>query len=141
LGIQPLYQTVRECALAAALSDPRFPPVKPEEVPTLTIEISVLGSLEDIAPEQVEVGRHGLFISRRSHRGLLLPQVAAEWRWDRQRFLEETCLKAGLPRHAWRNGARIQAFTAQIFREPLQALNSGESAGASLYSSSHPEST
>jgi uncharacterized protein (TIGR00296 family) len=64
------------------------------------------------------VGRHGLLISRGGRRGVLLPQVAVEWKWNREQFLEETCLKAGLPPDAWRHGARIQAFSAQVFGEP-----------------------
>ncbi len=116
-ALKPLWVTVRECALAAALRDPRFDPVEPEELPSLRMEISVLSPLEEIPPEQVEVGRHGLLISRGFQRGLLLPQVAVEWGWDRERFLEETCQKAGLPPNAWRQGAKIQAFTAQIFEE------------------------
>jgi AmmeMemoRadiSam system protein A len=114
----PLYQTVRECAAAAASRDPRFEPVTPPELPDLRIEISVLSLLTDVRPEEVEVGRHGLLISQGFHRGLLLPQVATEWHWNREQFLEETCLKAGLPPDAWRHGARIQAFTAQVFGEP-----------------------
>ncbi|MGH9378795.1 MAG: AmmeMemoRadiSam system protein A [Terriglobia bacterium] len=113
----PLYQTVYECALSAALSDPRFDPVRPEEAPHLQIEISVLSPLADIRPEELEVGVHGVFISQGAQHGLLLPQVATEWRWDRTRFLEQTCLKAGLPKDAWMQGARIQAFTAQVFAE------------------------
>jgi len=115
---RPLYQTVRECALAAALHDPRFSPVTPDELDSLRLEISVLSPLTEIRPEQVEVGRHGLLISRGFQRGLLLPQVAVEWKWDRERFLAETCLKAGLPRDAWKQGATLQAFTAQVFSEP-----------------------
>jgi AmmeMemoRadiSam system protein A len=118
---QPLYKTVRECAVWAALRDQRFPPVTKREVRGLNLEISVLSPLLDIAPENVEVGRHGLFISRGAQRGLLLPQVAVQWKWDRERFLEETCRKAGLPPDAWRQGARIQAFTAQVFEEPHPA--------------------
>lgn len=114
----PLYQTVRECTVAAALDDPRFEPVTPQELPELHIEISVLSALTDVRSEEVEVGRHGLLISRGSHRGLLLPQVATQWHWDRQQFLEETCIKAGLPADAWRQGATIQVFTAQVFSEP-----------------------
>jgi AmmeMemoRadiSam system protein A len=114
----PLYQTVRECAVAAALDDPRFDPVTALELPGLRIEISVLSALADVCPEGVEVGRHGLLISRGIHRGLLLPQVATQWRWDREQFLEETCIKAGLPPDAWRRGARVQVFTAQVFSEP-----------------------
>lgn len=117
-ALKPLYQTVRECARAAALRDPRFDPVTSDELPDLRLEISVLSPLEEMAPDQVEVGRHGLYISRGAQRGLLLPQVAVEWKWDRERFLEETCLKAGLPADAWRRDAKIQAFTAEVFAEP-----------------------
>ena len=115
---RPLYQTVRECALAAALHDPRFSPVTPDELDSLRLEISVLSPLTEIRPEQVEVGRHGLLISRGFQRGLLLPQVAVQWKWDRERFLAETCRKAGLPQDAWKQGATLQAFTAQVFSEP-----------------------
>lgn len=116
--LKPLYQTVRECALAAALHDPRFDPVTADELPELRVEISVLSPLQDISIDQLEIGRHGLLVSQGFQRGLLLPQVAVEWEWDRDRFLEEACLKAGLPPGAWRQGARIQAFTARIFGEP-----------------------
>ncbi|MGH9405178.1 MAG: AmmeMemoRadiSam system protein A [Terriglobia bacterium] len=116
----PLYQTVYECSLSAALNDPRFEPVTPGEVPQLQIEVSALSPLSDITAEQVEVGRHGLVISWGEQRGLLLPQVAAEWNWDRAAFLEHACLKAGLDKDAWRRGARIQAFTADIFAEGPQ---------------------
>jgi len=90
----------------------------------LNLEISVLSPLSDIAPEEIEVGRHGLVISRGALRGLLLPQVAVEWKWDREQFLAETCHKAGLPPDAWRQGARIQAFTAQVLEEPHPARSS-----------------
>lgn len=116
-SLKPIYQTVRECARAAALHDTRFDPVQPEELPHLHLEVSVLSPLEDILPEKVEVGRHGLLISRGHQRGLLLPQVATEWKWDATQFLRETCRKAGLPEDAWETGARIQAFTAQVFAE------------------------
>ena len=115
---RPLYQTVRKCALAAALHDSRFSPVTPDELDSLRLEISVLSPLTEIRPEQIEVGLHGLLISMGFQRGLLLPQVAVEWKWDRGRFLAETCLKAGLPKDAWKQGATIQAFTAQVFSEP-----------------------
>ena len=117
-AVRPLYQTVRECAAAAALHDPRFSPVTPDELDFLHLEISVLSPLTEVRPEQIEVGRHGLLISMGLQRGLLLPQVAVEWKWDRERFLAETCLKAGLPSNAWSHGATLQAFTAQIFGEP-----------------------
>lgn len=112
-----LAQTVRECAFAAGLRDPRFHPVTPDELAELRIEISVLSPFFDVTPEQVEVGVHGLLISRGAQRGLLLPQVATHWKWDREQFLNETCRKAGLDEDAWRHGARIQAFTAQVFAE------------------------
>ena len=127
-AVRPLCQTVRECARAAALEDLRFSPVTPDELDSLRLEISALSPLTEIRPEQVEVGRHGLLISRGFQRGLLLPQVPVEWKWDRERFLSETCLKAGLPTDAWKHGATIQAFTAQVFREP-EGLESPLAAG------------
>ena len=122
--VKPLYQTVCECTLAAALRDPRFDPVTPEELPALQLEISILSSLAAISPDQIEVGRHGLLVSYGAQRGLLLPQVAVEWKWDGKRFLEETCLKAGLAPSAWQHGAKIEAFTAQVFAEPHTPANS-----------------
>lgn len=116
-ALKPLAQTVRECAFSAAMFDPRFHPVTPEELAELRIEISVLSPFFDVTPEQVEVGVHGLLVSRGAERGLLLPQVAVSWKWDRERFLTETCRKGGMNGNAWRHGARIQAFTAQVFAE------------------------
>jgi AmmeMemoRadiSam system protein A len=120
---KPLAQSVRECAFSAALFDPRFHSVTPDELPELRIEISVLSPFFDISPEQVEVGVHGLLVSRGSYRGLLLPQVAVQWKWDRERFLSETCRKAGMDMNAWRHGARIQAFTAQVFAEAANSAH------------------
>jgi AmmeMemoRadiSam system protein A len=119
-----LYITVRECAVWAATSDPRFPQVRKEEVAGLHIEISALSPLFDIAPEDIEVRRHGLLISRGAQRGLMLPQVAVQWKWDREQFLEETCRKAGLPLDAWRHETKIRAFTAQVFEEPAHTRSS-----------------
>jgi len=116
-SFKSLCETVRECAVAAALSDPRFEPVAPAELSSLNVEVSVLSPLFDISPDQVELGRHGLLISKGDRRGVLLPQVPVDLNWDRSRFLEETCRKAGLPSNAWQHGARIQAFTTQIFAE------------------------
>lgn len=113
----PLFQTVYECAVSAALDDPRFDPLRPSEVPFVQIEVSALSPLMDIRPEEIEIGVHGILVSQGSRHGLLLPQVATEWHWDRERFLGQTCLKAGLSQDAWRQGARVQAFTAQIFAE------------------------
>ncbi len=113
-----LPEVVAHSAKSAALDDPRFPPVRPDEVAEIEIEISVLSPLEDIEPERIEVGKHGLMVSRGWQHGLLLPQVATEFRWSAARFLEETCVKAGLDRNAWREpDARIQAFTAEVFTE------------------------
>ena len=118
LPSQSLYATVAESARAAALDDPRFPPVTPGEAPHLKIEISVLSPLQPIRPEEIVVGRHGLVVAQGGHRGLLLPQVPVEWEWDRETFLAQTCLKAGLSADAWQHGAQLQGFTAEVFGEP-----------------------
>lgn len=110
-----LYRTVAETAVAAAFDDPRFAPLQKEEYPRLEYEISVLSPLLPIDPEDVEVGKHGLVITYGSRRGLLLPQVPVEHKWDRETFLEQTCVKAGLPPDAWEHGAKVEAFTAEIF--------------------------
>src|ERR1700730_3480427 len=114
----PLGDAVVRAAINAALHDSRFPAVEADEVGSLEIEISVLSLPESIAPETILPGRHGLLIVKDEHRGLLLPQVAAGRRWSSQRFLEETCAKAGLPRDAWRDPAtRVFAFTAEVFSD------------------------
>ena len=123
-----LCRTVMEAAAAAASRDPRFPPVQPSELPDLDLEISVLSPFRLVRPEEIEVGTHGLMITQDRHHGLLLPQVAFEHQWDREQFLEETCRKAGLAPDAWRRGATIEAFTADVFRGELQA--GAESNGA-----------
>ena len=104
-------------AAAAALNVIRFPPVTREEVPHIKIEISVLSPLFPISADEIEIGRHGLVITYGMRRGLLLPQVPVEHGWNRQTFLEQTCLKAGAPAEAWRQGALIEAFTAEVFGE------------------------
>jgi len=115
---ESLVGLVAYCARAAALEDPRFDPVRPHELAELEIELSVLSRLEEIAPEQIEAGKHGLMVSQGWRRGVLLPQVAVEFQWTAERLLEETCVKAGFERHAWRYPeTRIQGFTAEIFRE------------------------
>lgn len=113
--IRPLYRAVAETARAAAFEDSRFWPVSAAEAPELKISLSVLSPLFPIDAGQVEVGRHGLVISDGMRRGLLLPQVPGEHGWDRETFLEQTCYKAGLPADAWRKGATIEAFTAEVF--------------------------
>ena len=115
----PLYRTVQECAVASATEDPRFLPVTPAEIGTVRIEISVLTPLLPIRPEEVDVGVHGLMVRRGGRRGLLLPQVPAEHGWDRETFLAQVCLKAGLPRDAWRTGAELYSFMAEVFGETM----------------------
>jgi len=115
---EALGHVVPRCAVAACSTDPRFPPIAPAEFEEIHIEISLLGPLEEITgPPDVEVGRHGLVVERGRQRGLLLPQVATEWRWDAEAFLANTCHKAGLPRDAWRRGASIWRFEAEVFGE------------------------
>lgn len=116
-ALMPLFRTVIETARAAAFDDPRFIPVTLAEAPGLRISISVLSPMKPIQAEEVEVGRHGLLISEGLRRGLLLPQVPVEHNWDRVTFLEQTCRKAGLPLDAWRTGASIEAFTAEVFSD------------------------
>lgn len=116
-AVAPLFKVVQECAVAAATEDPRFPPVTPTELPSLRVEISVLTPMFPIRPEEVEVGRHGLMVTQGRMRGLLLPQVPVEWGWDRETFLDQTCVKAGLRPSAWRHGATLRAFTAEVFGE------------------------
>jgi uncharacterized protein len=117
LAIAPLYQTIAETAAAAAFEDPRFLPVSADELSSLKIEISVLSPLKQVRPEEVEVGRHGLVVTYGSRRGLLLPQVPVELGWDRQTFLAQTCIKAGIDPDAWKHGARLEAFSAEVFGE------------------------
>ena len=113
----PLHRAVVETSRAAASEDPRFYPVRLEEVQDLKISLSILSHLRPIVPDQIEIGRHGLVISHGARRGLLLPQVPVEHGWDRQVFLEQTCMKAGLPPDIWQKGARIEAFTAESFSD------------------------
>ena len=116
----PLYRTVMEAAEAAALRDPRFPPVQLPELPDVELEISVLSVFRAVRPDEIQIGAHGLMITQDRARGLLLPQVAVARQWDRERFLEEACRKAGLPPDAWRHGATtIEGFTAEVFGEKL----------------------
>jgi AmmeMemoRadiSam system protein A len=113
-----LVRVVARCAVAASTSDPRFRSVTAGELDDLSIELSILGPLEPIAgADDIEVGRHGLLIEKGWSRGLLLPQVATEWRWDREQFLEQTCRKAGLPPTAWKSGANLWRFDAEVFGE------------------------
>jgi AmmeMemoRadiSam system protein A len=113
-----LVRTVAHCAVAAAREDGRFRPVLPADVGELTIEISVLSSMEAVEPAQIEIGKHGLLVVQNDLRGLLLPRVAAERSWTTDRFLQETCRKAGLPLNAWEMpGTQVFCFTAEEFGE------------------------
>jgi AmmeMemoRadiSam system protein A len=118
---EPLYrvdQAVTRAAVSAAIHDRRFDPVLASELADLILHVSVLGELRPIDPAAVEVGVHGLVIRGGGRSGLLLPQVAAERGWDRERFLDETCRKAGLPPQTWRSGdCDVLAFTAVVFSE------------------------
>jgi uncharacterized protein len=115
---KPLWQTVQEFAIAAASRDPRFYPLHPEELDEITIEISVLSSLRKIESiDEIEIGTHGLYIEKNMYRGVLLPQVAKEYGWDKTTFLRQTSLKAGLEPDAWESGADLYIFSAQIFGE------------------------
>ena len=116
---KPLYVTVSEMAMSAAFNDPRFSPLGREELKDLSIEISVLTPLKEIKDiNEIEVGVHGIYIVKDFHSGLLLPQVATQYKWDRLTFLRETCHKAGLPSNAWADeDTRIHIFSADIFGE------------------------
>jgi AmmeMemoRadiSam system protein A len=117
-AVEPLAHTVIRCAIGAALHDPRFAPVRSEELEALAIEISILTPPARIRPEEIEIGRHGLLISQKAFRGLLLPQVAIEHYLTPERFLEETCRKAGLLPGAWQDAeTEIFGFTCEVFRE------------------------
>jgi len=109
---------VVHCAVGAALHDPRFPPVGLEEIVQLTIEISVLSIPQPIPPGEVQVGTHGLLIQRDQFRGVLLSKVARERGWNREKFLDETCQKAGLPPKSWRDPqTECLAFIDEAFSE------------------------
>jgi AmmeMemoRadiSam system protein A len=115
LPTSSVYRAVVETARAAAFEDNRFSPVNQKEAAHLEIELSILSPPQPIHAEEVDVGRHGLLISQHGRRGLLLPQVPIEHNWNHITFLEQTCRKAGLPLDAWKKGASIKAFTAEIF--------------------------
>lgn len=118
---ESLVSTVARCAIAASYDDPRFPPLSAEELALLRIEISVLGPVEPVRDvSEIEIGRHGLIVEQGLRRGLLLPQVAVEQAWDRESFLSYTCVKAALSPDAWRTGATIYKFEAEVFGEEEQ---------------------
>ena len=114
----PLYRSAAECAIAAAVGDPRFMPMMADELPGVHFEVSVLSPMQRVHDiHQIEIGTHGLSISKKNARGLLLPQVAAMYGWDREQFLQETCKKAGLKPDDWKDEATVQCFTALVFGE------------------------
>jgi len=118
LPYKALYETVIEMAVSAASKDYRFQPISIEELTDVKIEISVLTlpkPVKDIS--EIEIGKHGIIISRGSNKGLLLPQVPVEWGWDLETFLRQGCLKAGLEDNGWKKGANIEVFAAQVFSE------------------------
>jgi uncharacterized protein len=115
---EPLATTIAHLGAVVADSDPRFDPVSSAELDELDLEISVLTPEREVhSIDEVEIGRHGLIVEQGYRRGLLLPQVPVEYRWDRVTFVEHTCLKAGLPRDAWRRGAHLFVFEADVFGE------------------------
>jgi AmmeMemoRadiSam system protein A len=115
---KPLYQLVQEMAVSAATRDPRFYPMKKQDLAEFSLEISILSPLKKISSiEEIEVGVHGLYIEKNFSRGVLLPQVAVEYGWDRETFLKQTSMKAGLEPDDWQEGADIYVFSADVFRE------------------------
>jgi AmmeMemoRadiSam system protein A len=120
---EPLYRAVVTASISAAARDPRFQPLSEEELEGTDIEISILspfGELDDI--EGIVVGEHGLYIQKGYHAGLLLPQVAVEYGWNRTEFLEQCCRKAGLETEDWKDeDTRIMIFSAHVFGEGKDA--------------------
>jgi len=126
--VLPLSEAIREAALSAAQEDPRFPPVQADELPDITIEVTILTPPRLVTvppakrPDAVTVGKHGLIISGYKRGGLLLPQVAVEYGWDATTFLDQVCIKAGLPPKTWRNDdTELYTFEGQIFYEEEHA--------------------
>ena len=115
----PLLDTISEMAISASQKDPRFPPVAQNEMKDIDMEISVLSPLQEIKDiSEIEVGKHGIYITRGYNSGVLLPQVATEQEWDRDTFLSHTCMKAGMAQDCWQDGdCKIEIFSAQVFGE------------------------
>jgi uncharacterized protein len=123
-GDDPLGETVVRCAASAALHDPRFAPLKPEDLGELEIEISLLSPPAAIDPARIEIGQHGLLVSRGVQRGLLLPQVAVEHKLTPEQFLDEACRKAQLPRQSWRDpDTQMLGFTCEVFTDDGSATH------------------
>ncbi len=117
-GIKPIREAVKDLALQSAFKDPRFYPLTLEEFKNIMIEISILYPLEEVKNiEEIEVGKHGIVMERGYSKGLLLPQVATEYGWNREEFLNQTCRKAGMEAFCWENGAKVYKFEAEVFGE------------------------
>jgi AmmeMemoRadiSam system protein A len=129
---KPLCKLVQEMAAAAATKDPRFYPMKKPDLDKFTLEISVLSPLQKISSiDEIQVGTHGIYMERNFHRGVLLPQVATEFNWDRDTFLQQTALKAGMGKDDWQENTDIYIFSAEVFNEedtgPAPVRNSKKS--------------
>lgn len=115
---KPLYKLVQEMAVSAATRDPRFYPMKTHDLEDFELEISVLSPLAKASSvDEIQVGVHGIYIIKGSSRGVLLPQVATDYGWDRDQFLRHTCMKAGLSENAWQGECDIYIFSALVFGE------------------------
>lgn len=118
---KPLYLAVQSATIAAGFSDPRFPSLMKDELEKLQIKIAILSPLHPITPDEIVIGKHGLLLEAEGHRGLLLPEVAAQRGWDTTEFLEQLCYKANLPPGSWRN-ANLSGFSTTTFEEPLPII-------------------
>jgi len=119
IAVKPLHETVKDVARSAAINDYRFSPVTEKELDELELEISALTPLKRIKDiDEIEVGKHGLYMKRGLNSGLLLPQVATEYGWDKETFLQHTSMKAGLPQDAWKDSStEIYTYSAEVFSE------------------------
>lgn len=120
---RPLHEVVAEMACEAATNDPRFPALTSRELSQTDIEVSVLTPFQPIQPDEVEVGRHGLYVVRGPRRGVLLPQVPVQYGWTREQYLQHACKKAGLPEDAYKDPeTRLLSFEAEVFSDSSLAL-------------------
>lgn len=120
---RPLHEVVAEMACEAATNDPRFPALTTRELSQTDIELSVLTPFQPIQPDEVEVGRHGLYVVRGPRRGVLLPQVPVQYGWTREQYLQHACRKAGLPEDAYKDAeTRLLSFEAEVFSDSSLAL-------------------
>lgn len=118
LPVKPLWETIRDVAVSSATQDYRFQPLSLEELSETKIEISVLTLPETVKDvKEIIVGKHGIIVSKGPYKGLLLPQVPVEWDWDRETYLSQGCLKAGLDEDEWKKDVHIEKFSAQVFSE------------------------